>query len=142
MCKNKKLVSCGKIVLGLAAFALAFYPNYVDHKLGKEYCGLDERSGYHDYLFGHGIQWGPDEGFGVWGIREGILSKYFEHAENGWQKKNIDSNKDSGIVIVLRPRSKWGIENTFISGVYTQEEFGDDQKGGRGGVSAILYNAR
>ena len=116
----------GQVAFAVASLLVSFYPNYVDYKLGREYCGWDNRESHKCWLTGCGPQWGPDdalnEGFGVYGICQAILQRYCEYTPDGWKKKPIPPS-DSGIVIVLRPRSKWGVLNTVYSGVYSQREF-------------------
>ncbi len=74
------LTRCGKNASLVASSLIFLYPNYVDYKLGREYCGIDNRENYQFPLTGYCFQWGPDdsrdEGFGVWGICHGLRTQY------------------------------------------------------------------
>ncbi|MCL2312870.1 MAG: hypothetical protein FWC41_10380 [Firmicutes bacterium] len=126
---------CGKFISVFAALLAFFYPNYVDYKLGREYCGWDTRKSHQCYITGRYItgqvlQWGPadyiNEGFGVDGICRGLRSHYYESGswnpeDSNWNPKIKDIAGDSGVVIILRPKSKWGISNTVHSKVCSQK---------------------
>ncbi|BED91706.1 MAG: hypothetical protein CfP315_0218 [Candidatus Improbicoccus pseudotrichonymphae] len=117
----------GGAVTLVGSLILFFYPNYVDYKLGREYCGWDDRASHQCWLTGYGPQWGPsesrNEGFGIDGICRGLHSHYYEHGT--WNPKITDTTSDSGVVVVLRPKSKWNPSSntTFRSGVFGQCEF-------------------
>ena len=113
----------------IAALIAFFYPDHVEQKLGVQYCGVDDRPGYPSYYWEDRSSRSEDEHkFGIGKIYNSLCGWYYR-SPNTIYDGIPDEDRDSGIVIVLRPRSKWHVINTTISGVYSQKYVGSDEKG-------------
>ena len=107
----------------IAALIAFFYPDHVEQKLGVQYCGIDDRPEYPSYFWVDGSSRSKREHkFGIDSIYSCLnLWNLWIKGETLLTGRSAEE-KDSGVVIVLRPRSKWHVINTTISGVYSQKE--------------------
>ena len=107
----------------IAALIAFFYPDHVEQKLGVQYCGIDDRPGYPSYFWeDHSSRSQDSHKFGIGSIYSCLnLWNLWIKGETLLTGRSAEE-KDSGVVIVLRPRSKWHTINTTISGVYSQKE--------------------
>lgn len=115
---HPNMALCLRIIFPIIGAIGFFFPDCRDWELGKQYCGVDGRKGY-------SYQWGPRdyklEGYGLSSLCKQLYS-YYKYSTD---PKMPDYNDvQSGITIVLRPRSKWGLSysDTFVSGVYLQKD--------------------
>ena len=105
----------------IAALIAFFYPDHVEQKLGVQYCGIDDRPGYPSYFWeDRSSRSQREHKFGIGRIYNSLCGWYYR-CPNTIYDGISDEDRDSGIVIVLRPRSKWHVINTTISGVYSQK---------------------
>ena len=106
----------------IAALIAFFYPDHVEQKLGVQYCGVDDRPEYPSYFWVDGSSRSLREHkFGIDRIYWCLCGWYCRRPGALFDDIS-DEERDSGLVIVLRPRSKWHVINTTISGVYSQKE--------------------
>ncbi len=140
-CLAGKISSC---ILGFIGF---LFPDYHEHNLIMQYgCRNSIAARYtepeKDYLF----YWGPEHNHRGLAYTVGDLETLY-NGKNEY--KYPPEGRDSGAVIVIRPKSKWykeGDVNTryFLSGVYTQLDMGPDSKlfGGGGGRQILLNHIK
>ncbi|MBR2507792.1 MAG: hypothetical protein IKB70_13105 [Bacilli bacterium] len=130
------LVLGGKIVSLIAGAVGFFYPDYRDWKLGEQFGGRYSNNG-------KSYAWGPQYEY----HRIGAICNSLMEINNGLKNHNSSSyntSVESGIVIVVRPKSKTKDAKAFRSGIYYQDEFGvTDQEGFRKGlINSCIPNGR
>ena len=112
------LAKCGKVVSGLVGLMGFFYPDYHERKYADQYGGVDGRPGYE---FFYENKYSGEARCGAKGIKDSI--EYFYNRKND---EYNESDYESGMVIVIRPKSKWNIINSFPSAIFSQKQFESD----------------
>ncbi len=127
---------CGQVLSIIAGAIGFFYPDYRDWKLGEEFgsgYSLDGKDYYN---------WGDrNNTYAIGSIFNTLCNMYCGEGT----LKNPTGYVEDGVVIVIRPRSKWKDEkkentSTFRSGIYSQKDMEPNSKNNTPGYRWALIN--